>query len=343
MKRNLHYVRILAAVASVALFMYMLRRASSATVLDKARLLGWGFAFLIVLSGAKQVLRTLAWHGCLEPDGRRPGLLDLFGLRLMGEAFNSLTPAGPLVGETAKVWAASRRMPAQSTVSSVVIENLIYYLAAVLFMLSAVVLVLLELAPSHRFRWLAAGLVICFLAFMLFAARSVSRRVSLVRGILHRLRSWGCKCAFLERYEHDLCAMETEIYDFFLTRRALFLGLLALEFATNFTGIGEAYLILKATTAHTSVLAAYLVESTNRAVQLVFAFVPLGLGVDEGFAARTLRTLGYDASEGVSLAIIRKIRTVFWVGVGLLLTAKYSMARSERVRTTYEATYCERG
>jgi uncharacterized membrane protein YbhN (UPF0104 family) len=327
----------------VALFVYMLGRASTTTVLDKVRLLGWGFALLIVLSGARQVLRTLAWHRCLQPDGRRPGLLDLFGLRLMGEALNSLTPAGPLVGETAKVWAASRKMPAQSSVSSVVIENLIYYLAAVLFMLSAVVLVLLELAPLHRFRWLAAGLVICFLASMLLAARSVSKRVSLVRGILDRLRGWGFKCAFLGRYEHDLWAMEMEIYDFFLTRKALFLGLLALELATNFTGIGEAYLILRATTAHTSVLAAYLTESTNRAVQLLFAFVPLGLGVDEGLAATTLRTLGYNASEGISLAIIRKIRTVFWVGVGLLLTAKYSFARSEGERTTYEAAYCERG
>jgi len=308
MKRNLHYVHILAAVASLALFVYMLRRASNATVLDKARLLGWGFAFLIVLSGARHVLRTLAWHRCLEPDGRRPGLLDLFGLRLMSEAFSSLTPAGPLVGETAKVWAASRRMPTQSSVSSVVIENLIYYLAAVLFMLSAVVLLLLELAPAHRFRWLAAGLVICLLASILLAARSVSRRASLVRGILERLKSLGFKCTFLKRYEHDLWAMEMEIYDFFLTRRALFLGLLALEFATNFTGIGEAY--------------------------LVFAFVPLGLGVDEGIAATTLRTLGYNASEGISLAIIRRVRTVFWVGVGLLLATKYSLAGSERERTT---------
>ena len=102
MARNLQYVRTLAAVASVSLFVYMLGRVSTATVLDKARLLGWGFAFLIVLSGARHVLRTLAWHHCVEPDGRRPGLLDLFGLRLVGEAFNSLTPAGPLVGESAK-------------------------------------------------------------------------------------------------------------------------------------------------------------------------------------------------------------------------------------------------
>jgi uncharacterized protein (TIRG00374 family) len=330
MTRNLHYVRILATIASLALFVYMLGRASTATVLDNAALLGWGFAFLIVLSGARQVLRTLAWQHCVEPDGRRPGLMDLFGLRLMGEAFNSLTPAGPLVGETAKAWAASQSMPAQSSISSVVIENLIYYLAAVLFMLSGVVLVLLKLAPFHRSGWLASGLVSCFLASMLLACWIVRTRTPLLGGILDRLRRMGLKWAFLERYEHDLRAMEMDIYDFFLTRRSLFLSLLALEFATNFTGIGEAYLILKATTAHASLLAAYLVESANRAVQLAFAFVPLGLGVDEGMTAATLRALGYGASEGVSLAIIRKIRTVFWVALGLLLAAKYSFARPER-------------
>jgi len=330
MKRTLHYVRILATVASLGLFVYMLGRASTTTVLDKARLLGWGFAFLIVLSGARHVLRTLAWHRCLEPDGRRPGLLDLFGLRLMGEAFNSLTPAGPLVGETAKAWAASQSMPARSSVTSVVIENLIYYLAAVLFMLSGVVLVLVKLAPSHPSGWLAGALVICFLAFVAVACWMVRRRILPLGKSLDYLKRVRPGWAFLYRYEQDLRAIEGGTHDFLLTRKGLLLGLFGLEFATNFTGIGEAYLILKATTAHASLLAAYLVESANRAVQLVFAFVPLGLGVDEGTTAAMLRALGYGAGEGVSLAIIRKIRTVFWVALGLLLAAKYSFARSER-------------
>ena len=221
-------------------------------------------------------------------------------------------------------------MPARSSVSSVIIENLIYYLTAVLFMLSGVILVLLKLTPSHRSGWLAGGLVICFLASMAAACWVVRRRISLLGKTLDYLKRVGLGRAFLERHEQDLRGIEAGIHDFLLTRKGLLLGLFGLEFATNFTGIGEAYLILKATTPHASLLAAYLVESANRAVQLVFAFVPLGLGVDEGMAAATLRALGYGASEGVSLAIIRKIRTVFWVALGLLLAAKYSFARSER-------------
>ncbi len=328
MKRHLHYIQSLVLVASVLLFVYMIDRTTTATVLDKARLLGWGFAFLILLSGARHVLRTLAWRSCIEPGGRHPGLLDLFELRLVGEAFNDMTPAGPLLGETVKVWAASKRMPLPSSGSSVVLENLIYGLAAVLFMLSGMVLLLLEITMPHRIRLISVGLAIGLLSSMLVPYWIITRRILLVGGMLDWLEAKGLRWAAFERYEPNLRVFEEGIHDFFLTRRTLFLSILAIEIATNFTGIAEAYLVLKATTAHSSLLAAYLVETTNRAVQLIFAFVPFGLGVEEGAAAATLQTLGYGAGEGVSLAVIRKVRTVFWAALGLLLAAKYSFFRT---------------
>jgi len=330
MKKSPHTVRTFALIVSVALFAYMLRLTSPATILDKARLLGFGFVTLIVLSGVRQALRTIAWGHCVEPDGYRPGLLSLFGLRIVGEALSDMTPAGPLLGETTKVVVVSRRMSIQSGALSVVVENLIYCLGAVFFMLSGIVLALLALATGHTFRWLAGGLVICFVLSILFCCRIINRRVLLLGMVIDRLKGWGLNWGFLNRHERDMRGIERGIHDFFLTRRSLFLYILVLEIATNFTGVAEAYTILKATTAHSSVLAAYLVESAGRAVQLAFAFLPFGLGVQEGVAAATLRAFGYAASEGVCLAIIRKIRTVFWVALGLLLAAKYSVARSER-------------
>ena len=194
-------------------------------------------------------------------------------------------------------------------------------------MLSGLVLALLTLATPHTFQWIAGELVICFLASVAVACWIVSRRILLLGRTLDYLKRVGLGWAFLERHEHYLRAVEQAIYDFFLTRRRIFLAVLGIEIATNFTGIGEAYLILKVTAAHASLFAAYLVESTNRAVQLAFSFVPFGLGIQEGVAAATLQALGYAASEGVSLAIIRKIRIVFWAALGLLLAAKYSMTR----------------
>jgi len=333
MNNTLRYLRPLASIGSIALFVYVLQRSGPGAVLDKVRLLGWSFIVLILLSGIRHVLRAVAWSYCVQTERPRPTPLTLLWPRLMGEALDDLTPAGPLLGESAKVVVVSRLMPVQAGASSVVIENLVYALAAILFMLSGVVLALFKLAALHDFRWIGVALVICFLASTAIVWRIVSRRILLLGRTLDYLQRVRLRLAFLDRHQQSLRDVEHAIYDFFLTRRRLFLGVLAIEIATNFTGIGEAYLILKVTAAHTSLFAAYLVESASRAAQLAFSFVPLGIGIQEGAAAATLQAFGYAASEGVSLAIIRKIRSVFWVAVGLLLAAKYSIALPEGERS----------
>lgn len=97
------------------------------------------------------------------------------------------------------------------------------------------------------------------------------------------------------------------------------------------------YFILRATCGHGSVLAAYLVEVANRVAHLVF-FVPLGVGAEEGAIGMTLRALGAGMSEGVSLAVIRKGRTIFWDAIGLLLATRWSISKS-KIQTMIQNPY----
>ncbi len=339
MKRSLHYLRPLASIASLALFFYVLRRTGVSTILDGARELGAGFVVLVLLSGLRHALRTAAWHASIEPGVPRPGLISLFGLRLVGEALNGVTPAGPLFGEGTKVWAASNWMPVSSSASSVLIENLVYGLASGLFMLSGAIVALIVVSQHARFvSWIViAGLAACLLVF------GAMLRVPLMTRLLDRLPATSRVKRFVEPYEARIAAVEAEVQGFFRTRRAAFSGIFILEFLTNFTGVAEAYLILKVTTPHASLLTSYLVEVANRVVQLFFAFVPFGLGVEEGAAAGTLKALGYSVSEGVSLAILRRARAVVWSAVGLLVAARYWVSRPVEKGAQRETADCECG
>lgn len=326
--KTFRYVRLLAAFASVALFVWMVSRTGLATILDQMRVLGTGLFLLIFLSGVRQVLRAVVWQRCIEPEARDLSLLDLFSLRLVGDAITEIAPGGPLLGEPAKVLAASQYMPGLSSASSVFIENVIYGFAALLFMLSGVTLALLDLATPHAFHWIGGGLFLGLLLLLTLIAWLIIGRRTLVLGrIGDYLKNTGLKWTVLERYGQDLRAFEESVHDSFANRRSILFLMLAIEFATNFTGVAEAHLILKATTTHASFTAAYLVESASRAVQFACAFVPFGLGVQEGAAAFTLKAVGYTVSQGVSLAIIRKIRTAFWAGIGLVLAGKLSVVR----------------
>jgi uncharacterized membrane protein YbhN (UPF0104 family) len=107
---------------------------------------------------------------------------------------------------------------------------------------------------------------------------------------------------------------------------------LSIEILVNVVSFGETYLILRGATAHASYLNAYLVESANRCAQLVASFVPFGLGVDEGTTTATLHSLGRTLSEGVSVAAIRKTRSIFWDLIGLGLAAHFLLARRSQDR-----------
>ena len=334
MKVGLRYLRPIAGIASIALFFWLLQWTGPEVLLQNFRVLGWGVAALILLSGLRHILRALAWSYCVQTDGRRPLWFEFLGPRLVGEALNDLTPAGPLLGEPARVLAVSRLMPAQTAASSVVVEALIFGFGAFLFMISGIVLAVITVAALRGFWWIGGGLVGCFVACLALVWWAVNRRLFLLGGIFDSLKRRGWRWALLERHEQSVRAVEQTVYDFFLKSRRTFLAVLAIEIATNFTGIGEAYLILKVTTAHSSLFAAYLVESASRAVQLAFSFVPLGLGVQEGAAAATLQAIGYAASEGISLAVIRKIRSLFWAVIGLFLLARYSILFPAAERST---------
>jgi hypothetical protein len=226
MKDRLLQLRPLAAIAGLALFFYALRSAGLATIVDGARALGAGFVLLILLSGLRHALRTAAWHASIEPGTPRPGLLTLFGLRLLGEGLNVSTPAGPLLGESAKVWTASRWMPAASSASSVLIENLIYGFAAGLFVLSGAIVVFVAISPHiGRESWI---LMACLLASLLVGWTLLSRGAPSIASVLHRLPpGWRVK-RFLERYKTQIETVEAEVYLFFRSRRAAFLGILGL-------------------------------------------------------------------------------------------------------------------
>jgi hypothetical protein len=64
---------------------------------------------------------------------------------------------------------------------------------------------------------------------------------------------------------------------------------------------------------------AFMLEALNRAINIIFIFVPALVGVDEAGTGLVTGALGFGAASGVTLAIIRKIRMFVWIGIGLLL------------------------
>jgi glycosyltransferase 2 family protein len=325
MLRTSRFVSVLAAVAGAALLAYLIRRAGVSTLVQAIRLVGAGFLILVVLSGIRHLLRAVAWRCCVDPGAPSQRLVDLFTLRLIGESLTDLSPAGPILGETVKAWGMSKRISARFGVTSVLVEDLIYSLATGLFVVAGFLILLASTAHKYHVVKPTGLMMLLVLATIIFVTSTKQRY--LFERIFNGIRNTSRGQAFVTRYGQAAHSWLTRIRDFFRTRRKLLLAVVSIEVAVNFISFAETYLILHGATAHASLLNAYLVESANRCAQLVASFVPFGLGVDEGTTTAVLHSLGRTLGEGVSVATIRKIRSLFWDFVGLGLAAHFMIAK----------------
>jgi hypothetical protein len=74
---------------------------------------------------------------------------------------------------------------------------------------------------------------------------------------------------------------------------------------------------------------AIVFEALNRASTVAFKFVPFRIGVDEALSGALAPVLAVDPAVGVALAVVRKIRNLFWAAIGLGLIAAHPVRSEE--------------
>ncbi|MDQ3063902.1 MAG: hypothetical protein M3R14_13735, partial [Acidobacteriota bacterium] len=67
-------------------------------------------------------------------------------------------------------------------------------------------------------------------------------------------------------------------------------------------------------------------------ITIVFKLVPFLVGIDEAGAQFITETLALGAAVGVTLAIIRKGRILFWTAIGMILIVKRELSFREMTK-----------
>ena len=308
--------------AGLFLFVYFVRRAGVAELTAGVRNVGWGFAAIVLLAGARFALRALAWRRCIEGEPR-PRFAHLFRGTLAGDAAGHLTPLGLFVSEPSKALYVAREVPLERALSALAVENVFYTLSA--FLVIAGGLLLLPFAFTTPAGWWAASAVI------ITGLSGLAGSVHLV--LSRRVPLASRSAALLDRIRHDrtggrtlatrVAALESRTFDLYERSRHHLLALAVLEFGFHAAGVAELYVTLMLLTGkQPTLIEAFLFESLNRLVNAAFKFVPLRLGVDEAGTGMFATLLQFTTATGVALAIVRKARMVFWVALGTVLLVR---------------------
>lgn len=325
--RKLARLGILFALLGLVLFAYFVRKAGMAQIMVGIKRLGFGFLIILAISAMRQTVRSLAWTKCFEaPYHIR--FRDAFAARVMGDALGNIIPlASVAVAEPSKAAFVTNRVPLMASLSAIALENICYSLSVALFIFSgtAALLLAFPLKPALRYAsiaTLAVTILIVPLGYFI-----VRKQWKFLSGAMSFSHNRGLARAWMEKAIPRAQTLEDRIYGFYDRNRNRLLAIFLLEICFHLAGMIEIYTtLLFISDVAPTLLTAFILESVNRVINVVFKFVPLRTGVDEAGSGMLAKVLGFTTAIGVTLAIVRKARDIVWTAIGVALMVRRGLS-----------------
>jgi hypothetical protein len=312
------FLRFFAALLGLGLLGYLVFRTGSGVVWKQVQAVGWGLVLIIILGGFSQLIKTWAWRKTFRCDISGLSWSRSFGVQLASDAAGQLGVAGKLLGEGIRVSLSSSAVPLASGISACAIDGGLHTLTAAGVTVSGIAATLVVAPLSGVWRVYGSLLSVVLVALVILSAVAVARRWRLMGnaaraiGRLPWLHNWiSGKQSTIDSAEHNLLTFHHEA-------PAAFWASLSLNLLWHALAVLEVYLILRFMGARIAVVGALVFEGLTKVINLVGALNPGNLGTYEGGNMLIANMFGVAGTAGLTLALCRRARAVFWAGVGVM-------------------------
>ncbi len=334
--RKLAPLGIIFGLLGLALFIYFVQKAGLDKITEGIRRLGFAFLLVLGISSIRYMVRSLAWTKCIEA----PHLLrfrDALQARFMGDALGNIVPLASIaVSEPSKAVFVRDRIPLMVGLSGLAIENIFYSLSVALFIFCGTTTLLLTFTLPRALRYASVGALIATVIVAPLIFLIVRKQWQFFSGSLGFFAKRGVARNWMTKMTPRAQTLEQRIYGFYQRNSSSFLAIFALEGCFHLAGVLEVYTTLYfISPIEPTLLTAFVLESVNRIINVAFKFVPLRTGVDEAGTGMLSKVLGLTTAIGVTLAIVRKGRDIFWTSIGivLILTRGFSLRGAQEGTT----------
>lgn len=281
--------------------------------------IGWSFLVILSIYLVAFTVDSYAWQLTAPTVPQNlTWLYRFFQLRLVGEAFDSVTPTAGMGGEAVKAVMLKNHygIDYRDGTASLILAKTMIVLTLVAFLALGFSLMLdsLELDATYK---VASGIGLASFAVGAGLFYIVQRyRVASAAGSILGLGRWLRK--FNEILIH-LREVEDRLVDFYTRRPLRLLSVFVLSF-TNWTlGVAEVWAVMHLIGHPVSFADAWIIESMAQLVRAATFFIPANIGTQEGaFLIAAVATTG-QPSFGLAIALARRMREVAWIIWGLIV------------------------
>jgi len=299
--------------------------------------LGWGLALVVAWGGVAHILKTWAWRLALLDGRHQVSFARMFGLRLSSEAVGQFGGLAQLFGEGLRVSLLGPEIPLAHSIASVTIDRAFFVVSAAVVSLLGLCAVLVVLPLPHKLIFYAIVFVCLLLTFVLLSAIAIRSRwplLSRTGEILGRVRYLK---PLIDRKREMIDSVEKSLLDFYHATPKAFWASLLLNLACHAAAIVEVYLIVCLIGTKLTLFGALAIEALTKLVNIAGTFNPGNIGTYEAGNMLITKMFGLTAAAGLTLAFARRLRALFWTGVGIICLIILSNRRKrEKIHETNE-------
>ena len=290
-----------------------------------------GLMIMLVPSAVMYVLDNLGWRFTLGRHKAAVPFWRLFIIRTAGELVNATTPAAYVGGEPLKASLLKTfSVPMTDGLASVVVAKTTMTIAQIVYILLGIGLGIWVLAPSASADHLSGVAATISLGLLLFATAMfiVIQRRGLFTLLFTGLEKYRIRVTALEARREKLLALDESIVGFYTRNRASFLLSTGAFFGGWLVEVLEVYVIMRYLGEPIDIVTALSIDALTTFIKGGTFFVPGSIGAQEAGTLMLLRAYGYSDVTGMTVALLRRMRELIWIGVGVLCLA--FMMRTER-------------
>jgi len=331
--KNIKRLKIFGAVLTVlgiGLFAYFVYSVGVWEILLGIGRIGFdGFALIVLIYFTRIACRATSWRLSVS-EPYKLNFSDTLPAVIIGEALSSLIPLGVLISGTSKAVAVRKRVPMVVGLSSVATENLFYSLVTGLFIAFGAFAFLKNFELPGVWVLTIDALIFLVLFLICFGLAAVVRQWHLLSSLCNWLYNRHIGRGILEDARRQVKLFEDLIFGFYRKYPGRFLPIFLIQVVFHALGVLEVLFILsRISDALPTIYSAFLLESVSRVITIFFKLVPFLIGVDEAGAQFVAETLGLAVGIGVTLAIVRKSRILFWTAIGMILIVRREISFME--------------
>ena len=309
----------------VLVLAFMVYKLGVKTIYENLRNTGWWFIpifgiWIIVYFFNAWSLNIIITDG--TPESKKVKISQLMKLTISAYAINYMTPLS-IGGEPYKALKLKDDLGTHKATSSVLLYVMMHYVSHFFFWLISIPVFIFIMPEVSGVIQIVLWAVFLSCVMLILWAYSV-----FTKGVIKNALSIATRFPFVgrkirlyrDKNQHHLNEMDLLISDLYTNRKKDFFASLFVELISRYISCFEVYFMAIPLAFDLSFIQSYLIVSIATLIANIFFFAPMQMGTREGGFVLATTTLALPAGIGVYIGLCTRIRELFWIMIGVLLT-----------------------